>query len=347
MESMNLFEKGSAAPKANLIHYQGELGDFWYDPKEFEVHNNHAFDIIEKPWYGDFLHYVGHDLSVSLPEGCTSTRGMFYECKLPKGFHLSGFDTSNVKDMSAMFRGCKFPAGFSLGDKFDTSNVEDMCAMFYDCKFPSGFTLGGKFDTSNVEDMRYMFAQCKMPAGFTLGAQFDTSNVGNMCAMFRGCEMPIGFTLGERFDTSNVKYMDSLFHGCKFPLGFTLGDKFNTSNVEDMSFMFCDCKFPEGFSLGNKFSIANGYLQPYPDDPKLASHIIVTAEGMFAYSTILGDFDLGKSFKAEFFTTKRKDMFSNCILPAGAKQSQFHTDSAIIKWLKARHLDKINQKQDQ
>lgn len=105
--------------------------------------------------------------------------------------------------------------------------------------------------------------------------------------------------------------------------------------------------FPEGFSLGNKFSIANGYLQPYPDDPKLAYHIIVTAEGMFAYSTILGDFDLGESFKAEFFTIKRKDMFSNCILPAGAKQSQFHTDSAIIKWLKARHLDKINQKQDQ
>ena len=65
------------------------------------------------------------------------------------------------------------------------------------------------------------------------------------------------------------------------------------------------------------------------------------------HGTIPDDFDLGESFKAEFFTTKRKDMFSNCILPEGTKQSKFRTDSAIIKWLKARHLDKINQKQNQ
>lgn len=30
MESMNLFENDSAAPKDNLIHYQGELGDLCY-----------------------------------------------------------------------------------------------------------------------------------------------------------------------------------------------------------------------------------------------------------------------------------------------------------------------------
>lgn len=165
--------------------------------------------------------------------------------------------------------------------------------------------------------------------------------------MFYGCEFPEKFTLGDNFNTINVEDMDSMFYGCKFPHDFSFGNNFNTENTGSFRGMFASCVFPEGFSLGNKFSIANGYLQPYPDDPKLAYHIIVTAEGMFAYSTILGDFDLGESFKAEFFTTKRKDMFSNCILPAGAKQSQFHTDSAIIKWLKARHLDKINQKQDQ
>ena len=222
MESMNLFGKNSEERNDGLIHYQGELGDFWYDPKEFEVHNNHAFDITEKPWYGDFLHYVGHDLSVSLPEGCTSTKGMFYECKLPKGFHLSGFDTSNVKDMSAMFKGCKFPAGFSLGDKFDTSNVENACAMFYDCKFSSGFTLGDKFDTSNVTDMAGLFAKAKLPEGFFLGEKFTFETATNLNNMFYCVEFPKGFSLNDFTFTANRDYAD-MFSGCKFPAGFRIG----------------------------------------------------------------------------------------------------------------------------
>lgn len=31
---MNLFDSEN---KSNLVHYKGKLGDFWYDPKEFEI----------------------------------------------------------------------------------------------------------------------------------------------------------------------------------------------------------------------------------------------------------------------------------------------------------------------
>lgn len=330
MESMNLFGKNSEERNDGLVHYQGELGDFWYDPNEFEVLTHER----AKFWYDpkesvltahekvefEYLHYVGNNGAVDLPKGCINTRYMFWDCELPEGFQLIAFNTSNVEVMEHMFYRCRIPTGFSLGDEFSTSNVIDMS---------------------------WMFAGCKISTGFTLGHKFDTSKVRTMEGMFYGCGFPEKFTLGDNFNTINVEAMDYMFCGCKFPHDFSFGNNFNTENTGSFRGMFASCVFPEGFSLGNKFSIANGYLQPYPDDPKLAYHIIVTAEGMFAYSTILGDFDLGESFKAEFFTIKRKDMFSNCILPAGAKQSQFHTDSAIIKWLKARHLDKINQKQDQ
>lgn len=114
MESMNLFENDSAAPKDNLIHYQGELGDFWYDPREFKLEH-----------FGrECLHYIGTRKEVRLPQGCVSTRFMFFRSELPEGFKLIDFDTSEVVDMSYMFCSCKIHEGFSLGARFNTSNVK-------------------------------------------------------------------------------------------------------------------------------------------------------------------------------------------------------------------------------
>lgn len=127
-----------------LIHYEGELGVFDYNPEEFEINR----------YFTSYLHYCGTGNSVNLPKGCTNTRYMFYECELPVGFHLGeDFDTSEVTDMSFMFYGCKFPDGFTLGRHFNTINVKFMTSMFDTCKFPEGFTLGNNFNTIKVTDM--------------------------------------------------------------------------------------------------------------------------------------------------------------------------------------------------
>lgn len=63
-----------------LIHYEGELGVFDYNPEEFEINR----------YFTSYLHYCGTGNSVNLPKGCTNTRYMFYECELPVGFHLGG-----------------------------------------------------------------------------------------------------------------------------------------------------------------------------------------------------------------------------------------------------------------
>lgn len=160
MENLNLFDDSNNElahldfGDSDSVHYQGELGNFWYNPKEFE--------IIDDPWKGEHLHYCGKGESVNLPEGCKNTRYMFCGCKLPKGFTLGNkFDTSNVKCMLDMFCECRLPAGFTLGDKFNTSNVESMSRMFCECELPARFTLGDKFDTSSVKDMKGMFIQCR------------------------------------------------------------------------------------------------------------------------------------------------------------------------------------------
>lgn len=248
MNRMNLF---GSEKKNNLIHYEGELGIFDYDPREFKIEKQDVYNY-------DRLHYCGSGKLAELPYGCTNVRHMFEDCILPDGFSLGeSFHTSKVTSMRYMFAGCRLPEGFSLGEHFNTSNVTDMVGMFCECELPDGFTLGGKFDTSKVIDMHEMFEECKLPEGFSLGEYFDTSNVIRMDAMFCGCKLPDGFSFGGHFDTSNVTNMEYMFCRCKLPGGFTLGERFDTSRVTDMLCMFKDCILPEGFSLGECFDTSN------------------------------------------------------------------------------------------
>ena len=58
---------------------------------------------------------------------------MFSECESLETLDISGWNVSNVEDMSYMFYGCK-----SLGtldvSKWDVSNVNNMYCMFFRCK---------------------------------------------------------------------------------------------------------------------------------------------------------------------------------------------------------------------
>ena len=112
-----------------LKHYKGELGEFDYDDKEFEVSEGeyHAVSKEGEDYYVKYkcLKYIGKGLSVNLPRGCTSTKGMFKDCELPEGFSLGDkFDTSNVENMMGTFS-CIIHEGFSLPDNFTISGLKD------------------------------------------------------------------------------------------------------------------------------------------------------------------------------------------------------------------------------
>lgn len=63
------------------VHYEGALGNFDYDPREFIITPDEC------------LCYYGNGNSVSLPKGCVNTQYMFKGCVLPDGFKLVDFDT--------------------------------------------------------------------------------------------------------------------------------------------------------------------------------------------------------------------------------------------------------------
>ena len=171
MNGMNFFD---GEKKSNLVHYEGELGVFDYDPREFEI----------KKFYDGTkcLHYCGNGKSVDLPDGCIDTRYMFCRRRLPEGFSLGErFDTSKVTDMYGMFSYCKLPEGFSLGEHFNTSNVTDMSYMFNGCSLPDGFSLGEYFNTSNVTDMSSMFEGCEILSGSASGQPLHPSKASRSC----------------------------------------------------------------------------------------------------------------------------------------------------------------------
>ena len=78
-----------------------------------------------------------------------------------KSLDLSGWKTSNVKDMSWMFFICDTIKSIDLSG-WDTSNVEQMNNIFCGCKSLESISLSG-WDTSNVKNMNGMFYDCSAP----------------------------------------------------------------------------------------------------------------------------------------------------------------------------------------
>ena len=83
----------------NLLHYDGEIGEFDYDPNIWEIIDNHLM----------FKNKEVESLpkNLELPKGCTDISCMFNSCINLKDISpLQNWDTSNITNMSGMFEGC-------------------------------------------------------------------------------------------------------------------------------------------------------------------------------------------------------------------------------------------------
>ena len=153
-----------------------------------------------------------------------------------KTIDLSGFDTSNVMDMSSMFSGCSGLTTLDLSS-FNTSNVKNLSYMFRNCSGLTSLNLNS-FDTSNVEKMQYMFENCSSLNSLKI-ENFNTSNVKDMSSMFRGCSNLQSLDV-SRFNTSNVTDMNNMFADCS-KLKTLAVSQFDTSNVTSIDAMFFKC----------------------------------------------------------------------------------------------------------
>ncbi|EPD1700519.1 BspA family leucine-rich repeat surface protein, partial [Enterococcus hirae] len=134
---------------------------------------------------------------------------------------LSQLDTSNVTDMSKMFKGMSSITSLDVSG-FDTSKVTNMQHMFSGMSSVTSLDVSG-FDTSNVTDMANMFRGMSSVTSLDVSG-FDTSNVTTMENMFYNISSVTSLDVSV-FDTSNVTTMQDMFKDT--PLAkLTLGDHF-------------------------------------------------------------------------------------------------------------------------
>ena len=97
---------------------------------------------------------------------------------------VSGIDTSNVTDMSRMFKDCRAVTTLDLTG-FNTSRVTNMLDMFYNCYELTSVDMSS-FNTSKVLNMGRMFAECHSITEIDV-SNFDTSRATATNAMFARC----------------------------------------------------------------------------------------------------------------------------------------------------------------
>lgn len=164
---------------------------------------------------------------------CGSMFSGFSNCT---SIDTTGFDTSEVTNMSYMFEGCKKITKLDLSG-FNTDKVNNMSDMFSYCSELVDLDVS-KFDTSEVRDMSGMFEYCYELTNLDVSG-FNTSKVTDMESMFRECTKLTKLDVSG-FDTSNVTNMRSMFMQCYEVENLDVSN-FNTSKVIDMSHMFDRC----------------------------------------------------------------------------------------------------------
>ena len=215
------FKKSSVVPAAsmNAVNIEDEDSDYeiklWLDPVDKTAY---YYTEPEKV----YLNADSNRMFVSV----------YYEPEIRNilEIDLSGFDTSKVTNMQAMFYGMSKLTILNLSN-FDTSQVTDMGWMFSNMSSLTTLDLSN-FDTSQVTNMYGMFGDMFNLTTLNL-SNFDTSKVKNM---------------GYIFSLSDVKDTDKLEK-------IYVNNDFNTTKLTD---------YYEMFRKRKKLRGGNGSFLAYP-----------------------------------------------------------------------------------
>lgn len=284
------------------------------------------------PWFNSYRFKIKKMVFTGPTIAPKETHRLFYGyTNLLSIENLAYLDVSQVTDMTSFFSDCRVLNGVDLSG-WDTSNVTNMSNMFFEAFDQTENLIHldlSSFDTSNVVDMSGMFSRCTKVQSIDLSS-FDTSNVVNMNRMFFACNELITLDIAH-FDTSNVVYMSRLFAECKklryvdvsnfdtssaidlsvmFRLNYELESvdvsNFDTSLVQAMRYMFANCELLETIDVSNFNTESVNYLTymflncskvkkldlsyfQFEDPVEMAE--------MLAGTTSLNELTLGKSYR--------------------------------------------------
>lgn len=196
---------------------------------------------IEDGWnaYRTTVTMANIDESMADYATLTSTAGWFEGCFNLKNINgIQYLNTTNVTDMSGMFKGCSSLNTINISS-FNTSKVTDMSAMFWDCSGLTSLDLSN-FDTRNVTGMSGMFYYCNKLNDINL-TSFNTAKVNDMSTMFYYCQSLTELDL-RSFNTGKVTSMLYMFEGCRSLKSIAVSESgWQTSKLETGRSMFTGC----------------------------------------------------------------------------------------------------------
>ena len=237
----------------------------------------------------------------------TDMSSMFRNCTSLTSLNLSNFDTGKVTDMNCMFHSCSALTSLDVSS-FDTSSVTNMGDMFRACTSLTSLDVSN-FNTSKVTDMSNMFNTCKLLTSLDL-SNFNTSQVTNVNSMFSGCSALTSLNL-SKFNTGEVTSMDSMFYNCSKLTSLDISN-FNTSKVTTMSNMFYNCYALTSLNVSN-FNTGE----------------VTTMASMFYNCSKLKVLDLSNSNFDTSKVTSMSSMFSGCYSLTSLDLSNFNTGEVI------------------
>lgn len=168
---------------------------------------------------------------------------------------ISGWDTSNILQLSHTFAYSSFTGKYGDISKWDVSSVKLMRGIFYGAHYNGDIS---DWDVSNVINFRDVFFNSKFDGDLS---KWDVSSAENMQGMFNK-----SYFTGHKgdianWDVSNVTDMTSMF---KENVYFN-GDitKWNVSNVTSMEGMFRGSSYVANLSkwvLNSKCSTTNMFV---------------------------------------------------------------------------------------
>lgn len=189
------------------------IGNFSYGITENQGSENSVLvnNVLHSISGANMIPHKYLEYSYSLSDFSTSTLTSF---KIKSGWYefKSFFDTSNITDMSDMFKGCLIINKCLNLSSFNTSKVTNMSYMFYGYLYNLEYLYLNGWDTSKVTDMSYMFSMCTTLTSLDLTG-WDTSKVTDMSYMFHNC-LNLSQNISDMvkdFDVSNVTNFHNIF----------------------------------------------------------------------------------------------------------------------------------------
>lgn len=219
--------------------------------------------MIKQLGVGDSMTRIEIDPGVVAP---ADSSYMFFQLSGLKQIDgLRNLDTSNVTNMSHMFRFCGSLTSIDVSN-FNTSKVTNMNCMLADLYSISSLDVSN-FDTSNVVDMGWMFRY--LPLSNVDISHFDTSKVTSLIGMFSFSKLK-DIDLSN-FDTSHVTDIRWLFQEARNLNNLNLST-FDTSSVRVANYMFENDYNLNHIILGPKANL-NFYGTSMPNVPAKGTSI--------------------------------------------------------------------------